>query len=93
MANWASLFIRYYQPTAEIAVVGPEAQAFRKQLHQQYLPDAVVVGTETKSDLPLLEDRVAVNGQTTVYVCFNSACQLPVHSVKEALGQLEEARK
>ncbi|MEL6536388.1 MAG: thioredoxin domain-containing protein, partial [Bacteroidota bacterium] len=93
LAHWASLLIRYYQPTAEIAIVGPEAQAFRMELQKHYLPDAVVVGTETESDLPLLEDRVAINGKTTLYVCFNRACQLPVHSVAEALDQLQDSRK
>ena len=91
LAHWGSLLIRHYRPTAEIAIVGPEAQAFRAELQQHYLPQAVVVGTVTESDLPLLDGREAVGGRTTVYVCFNRACQLPVHSVEEALQQLPMA--
>ncbi|UPL48103.1 thioredoxin domain-containing protein [Hymenobacter sublimis] len=88
MANWAGLYTTLLRPAAEIAIVGPEAEDFRKELSRRYLPHAVVSGGSAGSSLPLLQDRTARNGQTTIYVCFNRACQQPVHSVAEALAQL-----
>ncbi|MBC3541505.1 thioredoxin domain-containing protein [Rufibacter sediminis] len=90
LANWASLYSLKLKPTAEIALVGPEAHSFRNLLQQHFMPNALLVGTkeENSSTLPLLEDRTAPNGQTTIYVCYNHACQLPVTSVAEALDQV-----
>ncbi|GGG55698.1 thioredoxin domain-containing protein [Hymenobacter glacieicola] len=88
MANWAGLYTTLLRPAAEIAIVGLEAEAFRNELSRRYLPGAVLAGSSGSSSLPLLRDRSARNGQTTIYVCFNRACQQPVHSVAEALAQL-----
>ncbi|MDB5260928.1 MAG: thioredoxin [Adhaeribacter sp.] len=90
LANWASLYSLKLKPTAEIALVGPQADTVRQELSRHFLPNAVLVGTTTDSDLPLLQDREPQNGQTTIYVCYNKACQLPVHTVEEALAQLEQ---
>ncbi|WP_181305911.1 thioredoxin domain-containing protein [Rufibacter sp. XAAS-G3-1] len=90
LANWASLYFLKLKPTAEIAIVGPEAHSFRSLLQQHFLPNALLAGTkeEDSSTLPLLEDRTAQGGQTTIYVCYNRACQLPVQSVADALEQV-----
>jgi uncharacterized protein YyaL (SSP411 family) len=47
-----------------------------------------LAGAAATSTLPLLRERPATNCQTTLYVCFNRTCQLPVHTVAEALAQL-----
>ncbi|MBX0290772.1 thioredoxin domain-containing protein [Hymenobacter sp. HSC-4F20] len=88
MANWARLYTTLLRPTAEVAIVGPDAEAFRQELSRHYLPNTVLAGTVAASPLPLLQGRLARNGHTTIYVCFNRACQQPVHSVAEALAQL-----
>jgi uncharacterized protein YyaL (SSP411 family) len=87
LSNWASLFTYRTQPTAEIAIVGPDAQAYRQEIDQMYYPNKVLAGTVGESQMPLLENREAINGQTTLYVCFNRTCQLPVHTVNEAMAQ------
>ncbi|MBC6696639.1 thioredoxin domain-containing protein [Hymenobacter puniceus] len=87
-ANWAMLYTTLLQPTAEIAIVGPDAEAYRQELGRHFLPNVVVAGTTTSSTLPLLEGRTALQGRTTLYVCFSKTCQRPVHSVAEALAQL-----
>jgi uncharacterized protein YyaL (SSP411 family) len=42
--------------------------------------------------LPLLQGRSS-DATTTIYVCRNRACQLPVNSVPEALAQLALAEQ
>ncbi|WP_026463127.1 thioredoxin domain-containing protein [Adhaeribacter aquaticus] len=88
LANWASLYFLKLKSTAEIAIVGEEAETIRQQLGSYFYPNAVVVGTTTESDLPLLQDREPLYEQTTIFVCYNKACQLPVHTLVEALEQL-----
>jgi uncharacterized protein YyaL (SSP411 family) len=88
-ANWAALYTALLRPTAEIAIVGPEAEAYRQELGRYFLPNVVVAGaTGANSALPLLEGRTALQERTTLYVCHHHACQRPVHTVAEALAQL-----
>lgn len=88
LANWASLYAALLEPMAEIAVVGPAAEAVRAELSRHFLPHTVLAGAAEATDLPLLQQRTALQGQTTLYVCFNRACQQPVHTVAAALAQL-----
>lgn len=83
LTNWAAQFAQRARPTAEIAIVGPQADEFRAELDAEFYPNKVLCGTSDKSDLPLLQHRSLVNGQTAIYVCYNRACQLPVTSVAE----------
>lgn len=90
LANWASFYLQQLKPAAEIAISGPEVEKLREELATHFLPNAILVGTDkNESSLPLLEDRVGVNKETLIYVCFNKNCQLPVKTVKEALAQLD----
>jgi uncharacterized protein YyaL (SSP411 family) len=84
VANWASLASYRSTPTAEIAITGPEAEAFRRQLEARYLPNKVLAGATVSGSLPLLEGRAATDGTTRVFVCYNRSCRLPVDSVAAA---------
>jgi uncharacterized protein YyaL (SSP411 family) len=46
------------------------------------------MGGAEEGDLPLLQNKL-VPGQTTIYVCQNKVCKLPVTSVTEALKLME----
>ncbi len=67
----------------EIAVVGPDAGE-REVVHRAALlrtSPAVVVAAETATPaVPLLAERVAVDGRATAYVCRDHVCALPVTS-------------
>ncbi|WP_229311436.1 thioredoxin domain-containing protein [Larkinella rosea] len=88
LTHWAALYALRVKPTVEIAIVGPEAEAFRRDIDQRFFPNKVLAGTETTSNLPLLENRTTINGETAIYVCYNRTCQLPVTTVEEALKSL-----
>lgn len=92
LTNWAALYAALLRPAAEVAIVGPAAQVLRQELQRHFLPNAAVAGTATTSDLPLLQQRPAPSGQTTIYVCFSRTCQQPVHTVAEALAQISDRR-
>lgn len=84
LANWASLYGKVLQPMAEVAIKGPNAIADAIALQKDYHPNRLVFATTGKSTLAIFENREAINGQTTFYVCFDKTCKLPVHSLDEA---------
>lgn len=83
LTNWAAQFALRARPTAEIAIVGPDAEQFRAEIDAEFYPNKVLCGTTEQSSLPLLQHRGAIDGKTAIYVCYNRACQLPVTSVAE----------
>ena len=85
--NWGLLLMDQVYPWYEIAITGPEALAKRKEFFAHYIPGRVFLGGTEKSPLPLLDDKL-IGDATTIFVCENKTCQLPVATVKEALGQL-----
>jgi uncharacterized protein YyaL (SSP411 family) len=86
ISNWARLAeIVHHQPY-EIAVVGEQFTTALSALQSNYLPTAIFMGG-TEENLPLLENKL-IPGQTTIYVCRNRTCKLPVTDPKEALKQI-----
>jgi uncharacterized protein YyaL (SSP411 family) len=87
-ANWARLFHNYIIPPYEVAIVGPGWEEARTELDAAFHPNALLMGGAEEGDLPLLQNKL-VPGQTTIYVCQNKVCKLPVTSVTEALKLME----
>lgn len=89
MTNWAVALHLMLKEPYEVVIVGEKASEMRSELSKLSLPTHIFMGTESNSDLPLLKGRTALNGQTTIYVCKNRTCQLPVHTVEEVLAQMK----
>ena len=82
-------------PRAEIAIVGPPNADGREELatvvRETYRPNVVLAigsGQEERDRVPLLDGRVAVNGEPTAYVCVRHACRLPVTDAEAFRRQL-----
>ncbi len=77
----------YLGQTKEIVILGQRGNDLEREVSRRYLPDAVVVLSESiPSDanlLPLLKDRETVGGVATAYVCEDFVCQRPVSTVDE----------
>jgi len=82
-ANWGRLLLKQQNPYYEIAVVGPSAASVIEKLAKEYLPHAILVGSPTGGDLPLLADRFET-GKTRIFVCRDNVCQLPVEDPADA---------
>ena len=89
MNNWATVYLKMTYPTAEVAIVGTDATKAVEDFGQHAVFNLLFSGTEGKSALPLLANRTATNGKRTIYVCYKKTCQLPVHTVSDALGQMQ----
>jgi len=86
-SNWAQLLLMHTFPFHEIAITGPDAMTARADFAAHYLPNRIFLGSTSRSDLPLLKDK-ALPG-TTIFVCVEKSCNLPVPSVQEALSQIQ----
>jgi len=83
-AGWLSAMDFALAPVVEIAIVGgaddPATRALPAVATEGFRPNQVLaVSPEpTGSAIPLLRDRLAIDGAPTAYVCRGFACRLPV---------------
>ena len=106
MTRYASGFGRFLcaldfhlGPGIEIALVSPPGgdglAPLAAEVFGRYLPNRVVAGMvagdpKGAEGIPLLQNREAVGGEATAYVCRNYACELPVTD-REALARQLDA--
>jgi uncharacterized protein YyaL (SSP411 family) len=86
-ANWDILMGWFATPPYEVAILGDGVETRRKEFNKHYLPNLFLSGGKGEGRLPLLEGKL-VAGQTTIYVCQDRSCKLPVTEVNEALDQI-----
>jgi len=88
-SNWGILLMQNSQAYYEVAICGKEAQQIALELTNEFKPNKMLIGNSSdKSALPLLELKW-IDGQTTIYVCENKVCQLPVTESSKAIQQLK----
>jgi uncharacterized protein YyaL (SSP411 family) len=85
--NWGMLEAGFVSGLYEVAVMGQENQRKRQMIDEYYLPNVLLTGSNGKSSLELLENKL-VEGQTTIYVCQDKVCKRPVTEVKDAVAQM-----
>jgi uncharacterized protein YyaL (SSP411 family) len=87
-SNWAQLLLFKTFPFYEIVITGAEAPILGAQISEAYLPNKIILGAVNQSSLSLFENRFFEN-QSTIFVCVDNACQMPVNSAEEALQQIK----
>jgi uncharacterized protein len=88
MSNWGINYLEIRRGLAEVAFVGTEGTSVANEFTRTFQPFALTLGTTSTGTLPLLEGKQAIDGKTTIYVCYDRTCQRPVHTVADALAQL-----
>ncbi len=88
-ANWDILMAWFASEPYEVAIVGKDFETKRKEFDTHYFPNIILSGGKIEGTLSLLESKL-IEGQTTIYVCQNKVCQLPVTEVNEALKQIKK---
>ena len=80
-------------PSHEVALIGPDLGLLTATVRRRFRPRTVLAGSPEPQTtaIPLLEDRVTVNGQATAYVCQQFACQRPVTTPHELTALLDGA--
>ena len=88
-ANWDILMAWFVSKPYEVSIVGKDYQAKRKEFEQNYLPNVFLSVGEDEGSLDILKDRL-IDGKTTIYVCQDKMCKLPVTDVNDALKQIKQ---
>jgi hypothetical protein len=89
--NWLNLALLSTDPFVEVAFTGPNIELLRKEFVQHYIPSKIIAGSNTKSELPLLQHRY-IKGKDMIYVCSDKTCKHPVESVGEAIAQINHPK-
>ena len=80
----------------EVAIIGPsneDMNVLRSTILKTFIPNCVIICKATDEHLgfnggqlsssPLLQDRFAIDDGTTVYICKNYVCKLPVNNLED----------
>lgn len=86
-ANWINLYLNFTFPFKEIVVVGNENKDYIKKIQNNYIPNAIFIGSK-KEDLELTKNRL-IDGKTSIYICENNTCKLPLYTIEDAYKYLQ----
>jgi len=97
-AMWLQAIDLALAPVAEIAIVGdplhPGTRALLEVVASGFAPNRVIALASVEgaaTAVPLLQDRLLVEGRPAAYVCRGFACRLPVTDPVALRGQLADA--
>lgn len=79
--NWMQLSLNKIQEVKQIVIAGSEAKNYFAQLNQNYLPNTLFALAAEQSVIPLVKDKLPIENKTTIYVCQDKTCGLPVFSL------------
>ena len=84
-SNWIMLLTEEVYGTYEVAVVGEDAEGFRIEIENNYIPNKIMLGGK-KGSLPLLQDKFGA--LTQIFICKDKTCGLPARNINDALKQI-----
>jgi uncharacterized protein YyaL (SSP411 family) len=96
-AQWLVAMDLALRPIVEVAIAGRPAEAATAALvaeaRRGFRPNQIlaVAADPAASTIPLLDDRIALDGQPTAYVCRSFVCRLPVTSSEALRAELDAA--
>jgi len=75
----------------------PETQSLLDEIWSRYLPNKVVApnfssNTRAGELIPLVRERLQIDGKATAYVCEHFVCKTPTTDPKELASQLQPSR-
>lgn len=87
-SNWMRLELMMINDPFEVAIVGSQSKKIRAEIDKNYLPHVLFLGGKKEGHLKLLQGK-NISGQTTIFVCKNKTCNLPVTKIEDVLPQLK----
>jgi uncharacterized protein YyaL (SSP411 family) len=94
-AQWLVAMDLSIRPIVEIAIVGqpdaPDTTALVGEVRRAYRPGRVLAATAdpAASAIPLLADRIEIDGRATAFVCRGFVCRMPTTTVEQLRAELE----
>ena len=91
LTYWANLYSSFYKGNMQVVVIGEKHEAYRKELAKYFLPHKLLLSSKAENaDSPLLKSKVAIDGKTSIYVCQNNSCKMPVYDVEAAMELIKQ---
>lgn len=87
-SNWLNMYTNFSNPFYEMVVCGEDALKKTKEIHSKFLPNILLCGSLSESDLPLLKARYHED-KTLIYICVNKTCKLPTEDVNRAISLMK----
>lgn len=81
---WLQLSLLHNHSFKEVVITGEKAPEWVEQINSTYSPNQISAASVASSNLPVFHGRY-VMGQTTIFVCSDGACSLPLHDVNQYL--------
>ncbi len=86
---WASLLLELVLGTLEVAIVGKNYSKLVHDLFKEYLPNRVLMMSETeKEEFPLLAGKKSTD-IPLIYLCKDFVCQQPVTSIERFISLID----
>lgn len=89
LSNWGVLALELSSSFAEVVIVGEDYEKLAQEMNQEFIPNKIITAAASVRESPLFEYKTAVDGKTTVYVCYDKSCKRPVTTIAEAIEQME----
>ena len=86
-SNWLNVLLNFSEQNKELAICGENALSFLEKINKVYLPNLIIAGTNTNSNLPFLENRF-VSNEDLFYLCQNKTCDIPTTDFDALLHNL-----
>jgi uncharacterized protein YyaL (SSP411 family) len=86
-SNWLQLMTNYTDDYFEVAVSGKNAKDYIQKIRKTFIPNILVAGATSESELPLLKNRYNEEG-TYIYICTNGTCKLPETDVEKVISKI-----
>jgi uncharacterized protein YyaL (SSP411 family) len=88
MSQWAIALLEHHVGLKEVVLSG-NSDAHRLALQQVFMPFAAYLRATPESPVPLVADKLPIDGRDTIFVCHRRVCQLPVHDTGQAIEQIK----
>jgi uncharacterized protein YyaL (SSP411 family) len=82
---WLQLSLLHSHSFKELVITGEKATEWAHQINSLYRPNQINAASMASSNLPLFHNRF-VTDQTTIFVCSDGACSLPLHDLSQYLN-------
>ena len=92
-SRWSNVALQFAFPTSEIVVVGKNAFEIAKKINALFLPNKIVIASETENETSEWFENRYVVGKTLIYICQKQACYMPVETVEEMQELLAKIRE
>lgn len=107
VSNYPSIFSQFLSglefimnKSYEIIIAGEENSEkvidAVKKVHKIFLPNKIFIYSNSKDEIlqliPYLKANIAIDNKLTIYVCENYKCNLPVHTIDDALSILNDSK-